>query len=145
MNLSYEEYQKMFNPIRVDEVLHNPIMILEAQHITSSPSDTEKILTLADSLSQFIKTKKDEYESSSESESSLNSSDIEIVGKNFPNNKVINKYDSKKYIQTFLNKNSTKVKEKVTCDICCGSYTYFNKSKHIRSKKHISLVEKYHK
>ena len=135
MNLSYEECQLMFNPTKISEV----------QHITPSPSDTEKLLTLADSLSQLIQTKNDEYESSSETESSLNSSDIEIVELGFPDNKVLNKYDSKKYIQTFLNKNATKVKEKIICEICCGSYTYFNKSKHIRSKKHISLVEKYHK
>jgi hypothetical protein len=128
MNLSYEECQLMFNSTKISEV----------QHITPSPLD-------ADSLSQFIQTKNDEYESSSETESSLNSSDIEIVEIGFPNNKVLNKYDSKKYIQTFLNKNASKVKEKITCEICCGSYTYFNKSKHIRSKKHISLVEKYHK
>lgn len=133
MNLSYEECQLMFNPTKIEEV----------QHITPSPSDTAKILKLADSLSEIIQLKNDEYESSSETESSLNSSDIEIVELGFPDNKVLNKYDSKKYIQTFLNKNASKVKEKITCEICCGSYTYFNKSKHIRSKKHIAIVEKY--
>ena len=123
MNLSYEEYQKMFNPTKVDEVLHNPLMILYAQHITQSSHIPEN----------------NEYES----DSSFSSSDIEIVEKNCPNDKVMNKYDSKKYIQTFLLKNSDKIKEKITCNICCGSYTYFNKSKHIRSKKHLLLVEKY--
>lgn len=121
MNLSYEEYQQMFTP-KMEEV----------QHITPTP----------DSLSVFIQGDKVEETTS---ESSINSSDIEIIEFDYPDNKVLNKYDSKKYIQTFLNKNATKVKEKITCDICCGSYTYFNKSKHIRSKKHLLLVEKYHK
>ena len=133
MNLSYEEYQKIYNP-KIEEV----------QHITPSQSDAEKILNLSNSLSLFIqKEEKEDYETTSES--SINSSDIEIIELGYPDNKVLNKYDSKKYIQTFLNKNATKVKEKITCDICCGSYTYFNKSKHIRSKKHLLLVEKYHK
>lgn len=133
MNLSYEEYQKIYNP-KIEEV----------QHITPLQSDAEKILNLSNSLSVFIqKEEKEDYETTSES--SINSSDIEIIEFSYPNNKVLNKYDSKKYIQTFLNKNASKVKEKITCDICCGSYTYFNKSKHIRSKKHLLLVEKYHK
>ena len=143
MSLSYEECQLMFNPTKIEAKIE------EVQHITPSPSDTIKILDLASSLesslSKIIQIKDDEYELSSDTESSLNSSDIEIIELGYPDNKVLNKYDSKKYIQTFLNKNASKVKEKITCEICCGSYTYFNKSKHIRSKKHISLVEKYHK
>ena len=51
-------------------------------------------------------------------------------------------YNSKKYNVAFSLKNSAKIKEKVVCSTCCGSYTYFNKSKHIRSKKHIDISEK---
>jgi hypothetical protein len=52
------------------------------------------------------------------------------------------KYDTKKYNLNFSLKNSAKIKEKVICPVCCGSYTYFNKSKHIRSKKHLDISEK---
>lgn len=53
------------------------------------------------------------------------------------------KYDQNKYNKNFLEKNRNKIKEKVLCDICCGSYTYFNKSKHLNSKKHQNIVNKY--
>lgn len=64
---------------------------------------------------------------------------------NTPNNediKPVKKYDTKQYNKNFFSKNEEKIKEKVKCNICCGSYTYFNKSKHIRSKKHIEISEK---
>ena len=46
------------------------------------------------------------------------------------------KYDQKKYNDTFKEKNKDKVKEKIECPICFGTYTYFNKSKHNLSKRH---------
>jgi hypothetical protein len=51
------------------------------------------------------------------------------------------KYDSKKYIKNFQEKNKDKIVEKHICDICYGSYTYFNKSKHIQSKKHNLVLQ----
>lgn len=53
------------------------------------------------------------------------------------------KYDQKKYNDKFIEKNKDKVMEKKVCDICCGSYTYYNKSKHMSSAKHIKLVNKH--
>jgi len=52
------------------------------------------------------------------------------------------KYDQNKYNKTIIEKNSDKIYEKHVCDVCCGSYTYFNKSKHLRSKKHTDLLQK---
>jgi hypothetical protein len=52
------------------------------------------------------------------------------------------KYDQNKYNKTFIEKNIDKIHEKHTCDVCCGSFTYFNKSKHLRSKKHVDLMNK---
>jgi hypothetical protein len=49
------------------------------------------------------------------------------------------KYDNKKYYQQFKETNKDKLNERVKCDICGGSYTYFNKSKHIQTKKHKKL------
>jgi len=49
------------------------------------------------------------------------------------------KYDTKKYYKQFRETNKDKVNEKVKCDICGGSYTYFNKSKHIQTQRHKKL------
>ena len=55
----------------------------------------------------------------------------------------IKKYDSKIYNKTFYEKNKDKVLEKIICSICCGSYTYYNKSKHNKSNKHKQVQLKY--
>ena len=52
-------------------------------------------------------------------------------------------YDGRSYHKKFIEKNAVKLKEKTICPVCCGSYTYFNKSKHIKSARHIKLLEKY--
>lgn len=46
------------------------------------------------------------------------------------------KYDSKKYYDKFKEVNSEKIHKKINCELCGGKYTYFNRSKHIKSKKH---------
>lgn len=45
---------------------------------------------------------------------------------------------NKKYYDNFKKKNENKVKEKFICPICAGSYTYFNKSKHYKGKRHLA-------
>jgi len=54
----------------------------------------------------------------------------------------IKKYDSKKYNKTFYEKNKSKITEKIICNICMGSYTYFNKSVHNKSIRHIRCLNK---
>ena len=54
-------------------------------------------------------------------------------------NKKVNK--SKINFNNFLNKNKDKIKEKIICPLCFGSYTYFNKSVHIRTKRHLRMEE----
>lgn len=51
-------------------------------------------------------------------------------------------YDSKKYYQTFKNKNSDKIKEKVKCELCGGVYSYFNQSHHKSSIRHKNALLK---
>ena len=46
------------------------------------------------------------------------------------------------YVRRFIDKNKDKIKEKTICYICLGSYTYFNKSKHCKSKKHLAFVNR---
>ena len=58
------------------------------------------------------------------------------------NNEPIKKYDQKKYNSTFMTKNKSKIMEKHVCDVCCGSYTYYNKSKHLKSNRHIKMLNK---
>jgi hypothetical protein len=47
------------------------------------------------------------------------------------------KYDYIKYNKTFIEKNKDKITVKHQCPICLGKYTYFNKSKHNKSSKHL--------
>lgn len=59
------------------------------------------------------------------------------------NNKIYIK-DYKKHYRNFLDKNKEKIHEKITCEKCGGTYTYFNKSRHLktsRHKKHIDQIE----
>lgn len=51
-------------------------------------------------------------------------------------NENVKKYDNKKYYDNFKNKNGQRLKEKFICDLCGGSYTYFNKSHHFKTKRH---------
>ena len=39
-------------------------------------------------------------------------------------------------------KNKEKMHESIKCKICGGRYTYYNKSHHIKSKKHTGVLEK---
>ena len=48
---------------------------------------------------------------------------------------------NKNYIRKFIEKNKDKLKEKQICPVCYSTYTYFNKSKHIRTKRHLTLLE----
>ena len=52
------------------------------------------------------------------------------------------KYNQINYNKKFNGKNKEKIKKKHTCDICFGSYTYYNKSKHLKSKRHILFCNK---
>ena len=44
----------------------------------------------------------------------------------------------KDYYQSFKLKHADKVDNAIRCPICGGSYTYYAKSKHLRTKKHNS-------
>jgi hypothetical protein len=46
----------------------------------------------------------------------------------------------KQYVREFINRNKEKIKEKQTCEICYSTYTYFNKSKHNKTKRHLALL-----
>ncbi len=50
--------------------------------------------------------------------------------------KPIKKYDNKAYYKKFIEKNKDKIHEKKICEVCSGKYTYYNKSRHMKSKKH---------
>jgi hypothetical protein len=52
------------------------------------------------------------------------------------------KYDQSKYNKNFMEKNKDKINQKIICDTCCGSYSYYNKSKHMKSLKHLNLLNK---
>lgn len=52
------------------------------------------------------------------------------------------KYDYIKYNRTFIEKNKDKITTKQQCPVCLGNYTYFNKSKHNNSSKHLIHLEK---
>lgn len=50
-------------------------------------------------------------------------------------------YDHHKYYETFKNKHADDLKIKFKCEICNGSYSYYNKSSHKKSKKHLNAIE----
>jgi hypothetical protein len=52
------------------------------------------------------------------------------------------KYNQREYNRRFIEKNAERIRTKTVCDVCCGTYTYFNKSKHLKSARHIRLVER---
>jgi hypothetical protein len=54
----------------------------------------------------------------------------------------IKKYDQKQYHNNFLQKNKEKIKEKHTCEICYGSYTYFNKYNHQLTQRHLNMLNR---
>lgn len=55
--------------------------------------------------------------------------------------KVLSKKDlRKKYNSNFATNNKDKIKTHNTCNICYGTYTYYNKSTHNKSKRHQSAL-----
>mgnify|MGYP003651812179 CR=1 FL=1 len=51
--------------------------------------------------------------------------------------------DTKLYYQNFKAKHPNIINSKHECEICGGSYTYYTKSSHIKSKKHLKIKEIY--
>ena len=56
-------------------------------------------------------------------------------------NKVENrKIKQKKYNQTFMEKHKEKLRVKNQCFLCKGEYSYYNKSKHNKTKRHLKFI-----
>jgi hypothetical protein len=55
--------------------------------------------------------------------------------------KEIMKEKNARYQATFMEKHKERIVAKVVCDECGGAYTYYNKSHHRNSKKHLYIVE----
>ena len=49
--------------------------------------------------------------------------------------------NNKKYYEAFKKKHNDKINEKKICEICNGSYSYFNKSNHLKSQKHLNALQ----
>jgi hypothetical protein len=49
-------------------------------------------------------------------------------------------YDQKKYNRKFCETHSEKIHAKTECEICGGSFTYFNKSKHLKTQRHLKMI-----
>lgn len=50
------------------------------------------------------------------------------------------KLKNKGYLKKFIAKNKDKINEKIECPICYSTYSYFNKSKHCKTKRHLKLL-----
>ena len=46
-----------------------------------------------------------------------------------------------KYYENFKNKHKDDINKKLSCNICGGSYSYFNKSGHLKTKKCIAVKQ----
>lgn len=51
-------------------------------------------------------------------------------------------YDQTLYNNTFRKKHNQMLKEKKICTVCKRAYTYYNKSKHMKQKKHLEASRK---
>jgi hypothetical protein len=49
-------------------------------------------------------------------------------------------YNQKKYNDNFFNKHKDMLLEKHKCELCGGSFNLTNKSRHLKSKKHINKL-----
>ena len=47
-----------------------------------------------------------------------------------------------KYVRKFIEKNKNMINNKIECPICYSTYTYFNKSKHYKTKRHLKMLER---
>jgi hypothetical protein len=55
--------------------------------------------------------------------------------------KKITKEKKREYYLEFKEKNKDKINQKVDCEICGGSFTYFNKSRHLTTKRCLKVKE----
>ena len=51
------------------------------------------------------------------------------------------KQNNHDFYENFKIKHADKIKEKIICPICNGTYTYFNKSTHNKTKHHKNILE----
>lgn len=54
---------------------------------------------------------------------------------------VENKNQKKNYLKTFYEKHPDKKNEKIVCPDCGNTYSYFNKSKHLKTKLHNLVIQ----
>lgn len=52
------------------------------------------------------------------------------------------RYDQKRYNKAFAEKHTDRIHTKTVCDVCCGTYTYYNKSKHLKTRRHQAMSAK---
>lgn len=52
------------------------------------------------------------------------------------------KYNQNTYNDNFMLKHKDKLKERIECEICGGSYTYYNKSTHNKSIRHNKMKQR---
>jgi hypothetical protein len=50
--------------------------------------------------------------------------------------KIVDKIKRQEYNNKFIFKNKEKINNKIICNDCGGSYTYYNKSTHLKTNKH---------
>lgn len=51
------------------------------------------------------------------------------------------KQEKLQYYYDYIEKNKEKLKKNYICDICGGKYKYISKAHHIKTKKHVNMVE----
>ncbi len=56
--------------------------------------------------------------------------------------KKLTKEQNKLYYENFKTKHQGIIKKQFSCELCGGKFTYYNKTKHTTSKKHMEKVSK---
>lgn len=63
-------------------------------------------------------------------------------GKDDENIKKVKEFEKelkKHYYEEFKDKNTEKINKKICCEICGGNYTYFNKSRHLKTPRCLTV------
>lgn len=53
------------------------------------------------------------------------------------------KYDQSAYYKKFIEKNAERLNEIHICEVCCQKYKYYSKSRHLKTKRHLDILNKY--
>jgi hypothetical protein len=104
--------------LKINEVENIPVEI--ANELPKTKMELDEVIKQMKELKEFIKKN----------------------GKDEENIKKVKEFEKelkKHYYEEFKDKNTDKIHKKIECEICGGNYTYFNKSRHLKTPKCLNV------